>query len=342
MIKSPRPDIDFFNLSFHPIRTAFSYVKTYENQQWQEGKLMEGTSLHLDMLSTSLQYGQEAFEGMKCYRTKAGTLQFFRPYENAKRFQKSCERIQMPILPVDDFIEAISQCVIANSDFVPPYESKATLYVRPFMIGIGSNLVLAPSKSYLFGVVTQPVGLFFKSGITPSKFFITDYDRAAVNGTGDVKVGGNYAASFHPNALAKQKGYTDCLYLDPQTHTKIDEGGAANFFAIRENCFVTPKSKTILPSITKDALMRIAKDRFHLDVIETDVFINKLNAYQEAATCGTAAIISPIGQIDYNEFSVTFGDGKTVGPVTKKLYDELVGIQFGDIPAFPDWILTLK
>jgi len=343
MIKSPSKSIDFNNLSFLPVQTPFSYVSYYKDGKWDEGKVTDGTTLSLHMLSTGIQYGQQAFEGMKCYRRQDGGVQFFRPYDNAKRFQKSCQRIMMPEIPIEKFIDAICQTVVANSDYVPPYESKATLYVRPFMIGIGSNLILAPSKEYLFGVVTQPVGLFFKSGLTPSNFTVSEYDRAAAKGTGDIKVGGNYAASFYPNYLAKKDGFTDCLYLDPLTHTKIDEGGAANFFAItKDGAFVTPKSASILPSITKRALIDIARDMLKMKVIEGDVDVNQLDLYCEAGTCGTAAIITPIGGLMYQNQLHTFGNPKEAGPVTKELYRLLVGIQFGDIIAPEDWILDVK
>ena len=343
MIKAPNPAIDFFNLSFLPIQTPYTYVSFYKDGKWDEGQLQNKTTISLEMLSTGLQYGQQAFEGMKCYRRKDGGIQFFRPLENARRFQHSCERIMMPAISVEKFIDAITKTVIANSDYVPPYESKATLYVRPFMIGIGSNLVLAPAKEYLFGVITQPVGLFFKSGLTPSKFIITEYDRAAYHGTGDVKVGGNYAASFYPNYLARQQGFTDCLYLDPLTHTKIDEGGAANFFAItKDNVFITPKSDTILPSITKRSLVDIAKDYLHLQVIEGDVLLSDFDQFIEAGTCGTAAIITPIGTIEYKGVLHPFGNPLEAGPITKELYRILVGIQFGDIVPKANWIYDIQ
>lgn len=343
MIKAPSPTIDFNNLSFLPVQTLYSYVSYYQDGKWDEGKITEGTQVSLHMLSTGIQYGQQAFEGMKCYRRRDGGIQFFRPYENAKRFQKSCKRIMMPEIPIEKFIDAICQTVKANSEFVPPYESKATLYVRPFMIGIGSNLILAPSKAYLFGVVTQPVGLFFKSGLTPSNFTVSEYDRAAAKGTGDIKVGGNYAASFYPNYLAKQDGFTDCLYLDPLTHTKIDEGGAANFFAItKDGTFVTPASDSILPSVTKRALIDIAKEYLKIKVKEGDILVNNLDIYSEAGTCGTAAIITPIGGLMYQNVLHTFGHPKEAGPITKELYRILVGIQFGDILAPEGWVLDVQ
>ncbi len=339
MIKAPSNSIDFSNLSFLPINTPYHYISYYHDGGWEEGRLEAGHTLTLDILSTGIQYGQQAFEGMKAYRRKDGGIQLFRPYENAKRFQESCKRLLMPIIPIEEFIHAIKVCIEANSEYSPPYESKATLYVRPFMLGIGTNLVLAPSKQYVWGVATMPVGLFFKTGLTPAKFLISDYDRAAAKGTGDVKVGGNYAASFRPNGVAKSRGFADCLYLDPATHTKIDEGGAANFFGItKSGVFVTPQSESILPSVTKRSLIDIAKNYLHLEVLETDIYVDRLDELQEAATCGTAAIITPIGGIEYKGVLHTFGDPQVAGKITKQLYDLLVGIQFGDIEAPEGWI----
>jgi len=343
MIKAPNPTIDFVNLSFNPVKTNGIFLSYFRNGAWDDGRLVAEDTITLHALSTGINYGQQAFEGMKCYRRRDGGIQFFRPQENALRFQRSCRRLVMPELPVDRFIDAITRAVRFNSEFVPPYETRATLYVRPFMLGVGLNLVLAPSKEYLFGVVTMPVGLFFKSGLTPAEFCTTTYDRAAVNGTGDVKVGGNYAAAMYPNSLAKAGGFADCLYLDPATHTKIDEGGAANFFAVtKDGVFVTPKSASILPSVTKLSLLYLAKERLGMKVEERDVFIDRLDEFAEAATCGTAAIITPIGAITHAGVRHAFPSEKTAGPWSKQLYDLLVGIQFGDIEPPPGWILEVK
>jgi len=343
MIKAPTPLIDFSDLTFQYVRTNVNFVARYKDGRWDDGRFQTDDTIDVSVLSTGIQYGQQAFEGMKAYRTKEGHVNLFRPEENAKRFQHSCERIMMPPVPVEFFLEAVKKTVELNSEFVPPYKTKATLYVRPYMIGIGPNLVLAPSKEYLFGVVCMPVGLFFKSGLTPAKFLISDYDRAAPRGTGDVKVGGNYAASMYPNALAKKRGFADCIYLDPATHTAIDEGGAANFFGItKEGVFVTPKSASILPSITKLSLLVIAKDLLGLPVLETTIGIEDLKNLAEAATCGTAAIVTPIGSIEYEGKTYAFGDPQKVGPWTKKIYETLVGIQFGDVVAPQGWITTLK
>jgi branched-chain amino acid aminotransferase len=343
MIKAPSPLIDFSALTYQYVRTNVNFVAYYKDGRWDEGRFQAEDTVDISVLSTGIHYGQQAFEGMKAYRTKSGKVQLFRPQENAKRFQHSCERVMMPQVPIDMFLNAITKCVELNSEFVPPYASKATLYVRPYMIGIGPNLVLAPAKEFLFGVITMPVGLFFKSGLTPANFTIADYDRAAPKGTGDVKVGGNYAASMYPNYLAKSRGFTDCIYLDPITHTKIDEGGAANFFGItKTGVFVTPKSASILPSITKLSLLTIAKDYLHLPVLETDIYVSKLDELAEAATCGTAAIITPIGTLEDHGKTILFGVQGQVGPITKQIYDVLTGIQFGDIPPPEGWIHVIE
>ncbi|MDP2426028.1 MAG: branched-chain amino acid aminotransferase [Candidatus Izemoplasmatales bacterium] len=343
MIKQPTPLIDFTNLTYHYVRTNVNYVSYYKDGLWDEGQLQAEDSLRINILSTTFHYGQQAFEGMKAYRTKEGKIQLFRPYENAVRFQKSCQRIMMPPVSVEQFMDAVIRVVEQNSEFVPPYETQATLYIRPYMIGVGPNLVLAPSKEYIFGVVVMPVGLFFKSGLTPADFLVSEFDRAAPHGTGAVKIGGNYAASMYPNYIAKSQGFTDCIYLDPATHTRIDEGGAANFFAIRKDgVFVSPKSSSILPSITKLSLLDIAKNYLHLEVLETEIYIEDLTLFDEAATCGTAAIITPIGSLTHHDTVYHFGTKGQVGHVTKRLYEVLTGIQFGDITPPHNWILSIE
>jgi len=343
MIRAPHPNVDFSNLSFNPVKTNGIYVSYYHDGAWDEGRMQAEDSITVHALSTGVNYGQQAFEGMKAYRRQDGGVQFFRPFENARRFQRSCQRLMMPEVSIEKFIEAISRSVVYNSEYVPPYETKATLYVRPFILGIGPNLILAPSKDYLFGVVTMPVGLLFKSGLVPIEFVTTEFDRAAANGTGTVKVGGNYAASMYPNALAKSQGFADCLYLDPLTHTKIDEGGAANFFAVTpEGVFVTPKSTSILPSVTKLSLLYLARERLGMKIEEREIFVDRLAGFAEAGTCGTAAIITPISAITHQGVRHAFPYEKTAGPWTKKLYDLLIGIQFGDIAAPEGWMLSVN
>jgi branched-chain amino acid aminotransferase len=339
MIRSPNPAIDFSHLSFQPVETNGIYLSRFHEGAWDEGGIVPGNAVSLHVLSTGLNYGQQAFEGLKAYRRADGGIQLFRPDENARRFQRTCRRLVMPELPVERFLAALDETVRFNSDFVPPHDTRATLYVRPLAFGTGSNLVLAPSKEYVFLVATMPVGLFFRTGLTPVDFCTTDYDRAAVNGTGAFKAGGNYAGAMYPNALAKAAGFADCLYLDPATHTKIDEGGAANFFAVtKDGVLVTPKSSSILPSITKLSLLWLARERLGMKVEERDVYIERLDEYSEAATCGTAAIITPIGAITHAGVRHAFPFEREAGPWSKRLYDLLVGIQFGDIEAPVGWI----
>ncbi len=248
----------------------------------------------------------------------------------------------MPEMPEEKFIDACSRVVVANENCVPPYGSGATLYLRPFMIGVGDNLGVKTAPEFIFSVFCCPVGPYFKRGMAPANFCVTEFDRAAPSGTGAEKVGGNYAASLYPHELAVKKGFADCIYLDPRTHTKIEEVGAANFFGItKDDRFVTPKSASILPSITKYSLMAIAKDYLGMEVEERDVLIDNIDEFKEAGACGTAAVITPIGGIEYKGKLHVFHSEKEVGPITKKLYDTLCGIQFGDLIAPEGWIVKV-
>lgn len=334
--------MDYTKLGFEYTKTHCAFVSYYKDGAWDEGQLIEEDEIKISMTSPALHYAQQAFEGLKAYRTKEGTIQLFRPDQNARRLQTSCRRLLMPIVEEEKFMHAVKKVVQANADFVPPYESKASLYIRPFVIGIGHNMGLRPAREYLFAIVVSPVGPYFKGGLTPVNFVVSDYDRAAPMGTGDVKVGGNYAASLYPQSLAKQEGFADCIYLDPATHTKIEEVGAANFFGItHHNEFVTPKSPSILPSITKSSLMHIAREYLGMVVKEEEMDIKDLHLYKEAAACGTAAVISPIGGISYQGHLHVFYSETEVGPVTKKLYDTLTKIHYGDLEAPEGWIVQL-
>ncbi len=340
---SKQANIDWSSLRFDYLKTDLRYVSYYKDGKWDDGQLVEDNKVHISEASTALHYGQQCFEGMKAYRTKDGKINLFRPDENAKRMQRSMRRIMMPEIPVEKFIDAAMQVVKANEHFVPPYGSGATLYLRPFAIGIGDNVGVKPAPEYLFSVFCVPVGPYFKGGMAPVNFMTSDYDRAAPNGTGAAKVGGNYAGSLLPHEEAVQKGYADCIYLDPRTHTKIEEVGAANFFGITEDGkFVTPVSPSILPSITKYSLMHIAENYLDLEVEERDVLIDKLDEFTEAGACGTAAVITPIGSIMHKGNEHTFYSETEVGPVTRKLYDTLYGIQFGDVEAPEGWIYEVK
>ncbi|HEO6583091.1 branched-chain amino acid aminotransferase [Streptococcus agalactiae] len=333
-------NLDWDNLGFAYRKLPFRYISHFKDGKWDDGKLTDDATLHISESSPALHYGQQAFEGLKAYRTKDGSIQLFRPDQNAERLQKTADRLLMPHVPTDKFIAAVKSVVRANEEFVPPYGTGATLYIRPLLIGVGDIIGVKPAEEYIFTVFAMPVGSYFKGGLTPTNFIVSkEYDRAAPNGTGAAKVGGNYAASLLPGKYAHEKQFSDVIYLDPATHTKIEEVGAANFFGItKDNQFITPLSPSILPSITKYSLLYLAKERFGMEAIEGDVFVDELDKFTEAGACGTAAVISPIGGIQNGDDFHVFYSETEVGPVTRKLYDELVGIQFGDVEAPEGWI----
>ncbi|MBE2894116.1 branched-chain amino acid aminotransferase [Spirabiliibacterium falconis] len=334
--------IDWANLGFSYIKTDYRFIAHWKDGKWSQGELTTDNTLHISEGSTALHYGQQSFEGLKAYRCKDGSINLFRPDQNAKRLQKSCQRLLMPEVPTEMFIQACKQVVRANERFVAPYGFGATLYLRPLIIGVGDNIGVHPAPEFIFTVFCCPVGAYFKGGMKPTNFIVSDYDRAAPNGTGAAKVGGNYAASLLPGHLAHERQFGDCIYLDPKTHTKIEEVGSANFFGItRDHKFVTPFSPSILPSITKYSLLELARDRLGLEAVEGDVYIDKLDDFTEAGACGTAAVITPIGGIQYKDDFHVFYSETEVGPITQKLYDELTGIQFGDKPAPNGWIIKV-
>lgn len=336
-------NLDWGNLGFSYMKLPYRYLAYYKNGQWEKGELTEDATLHMSESSPCLHYGQQAFEGMKAYRTKDGSVQLFRPDQNAKRLQRTSDRLLMPQVPTDMFIDAVKQVVRANEEYVPPYGTGGTLYVRPLLLGIGDIIGVKPADEYIFTVFAMPVGSYFKGGLQPTNFLIQEeYDRAAPHGTGAAKVGGNYAGSFVPGQYAKTNGFSDVIYLDPATHTKIEEVGSANFFGITvDNEFITPLSPSILPSITKYSLLYLAEHRLGMKAIEGDIFIDDLDKFVEAGACGTAAVISPIGGVQHgDEFHVFYSETE-VGPVTRKLYDELTGIQFGDVKAPEGWIVKV-
>ena len=334
--------LDWKNLGFSYIKTDYRFIAHWKDGKWDNGELTTDSTLHIHEGSTALHYGQQCFEGLKAYRCKDGSINLFRPDQNAKRMQNTCARLLMPQVPTELFIRACKEVVKANEKWVAPYGTGATLYLRPFVIGVGENIGVRPAPEYIFSVFCCPVGAYFKGGMKPSNFLVTDYDRAAPHGTGGVKVGGNYAASLLPHELAAERKFADAIYLDPKTHTKIEEVGAANFFGItRDNKFITPLSPSILPSITKYSLLYLAKERLGMETIEGDVYINELDQFAEAGACGTAAVISPIGGIQYGDDFHVFYSETDVGPITKRLYEELTGIQFGDVEAPEGWIVKV-
>ncbi|MGS0971737.1 MAG: branched-chain amino acid aminotransferase [Candidatus Izemoplasmataceae bacterium] len=319
--------------------TKYRYRAYTENGTWQKGFLTEDKNISIHEGSNVFHYGQALFEGLKAYKTKDGDVQLFRPDLNYIRINEGLKRIVAPELPEELFFEAIEEVVRANKDDIPEYGDGKSLYIRPFVIGQGMNLGVKPSEEYLFSVFCAPVGTYFKGGLAALDFVTTDYDRAAANGTGKVKVAGNYAASLYPRQQAIDAGYAGVIYLDPLTHSKIDEVGAANFFAVtHDNVLVTPKSSSILPSITKRSILYIAEHMLGMKVEERDAHIDNLDEFKEAGACGTAAIITPIGSITHKGKKTIFGDGETVGEVTKKLYDTLVKIYYGDMEAPEGWI----
>lgn len=334
--------INWDKLGFDYIKTDKRFLQVWKNGEWQEGTLTDDNVLHISEGSTALHYGQQCFEGLKAYRCKDGSINLFRPDQNAARMQRSCARLLMPHVPTDAFIDACKQVVKANEHFIPPYGSGGALYLRPFVIGTGDNIGVRTAPEFIFSVFAIPVGAYFKGGLVPHNFQISSFDRAAPQGTGAAKVGGNYAASLMPGAEAKKSGFADAIYLDPMTHSKIEEVGSANFFGItHDNQFITPKSPSVLPGITRLSLIELAESRLGLKVVEGEVFIDKLDQFKEAGACGTAAVISPIGGIQYNGKLHVFHSETEVGPITQKLYKELTGVQTGDVEAPEGWIVKV-
>jgi branched-chain amino acid aminotransferase len=336
-------ELDWGNIGFVYRKTDYRYIAYWKDGRWSPGQLVEDNLLTLSEGSTVFHYGQACFEGLKAQTARDGRVLLFRPDQNAQRMSRSAQAILMPALPEDLFVDACQQTVNANLRWVPPYGSGAALYVRPYMIGCGENLGLKPAPEYLFSVFVCPVGPYFKGGFTPVNFIVSDYDRAAPMGTGAYKVGGNYAASLKPQSIAKAAGYADCVFLDAKTNRYIEEIGSANFFGItHDNKFVTPKSPSILPSITKYSLMHIAAHDFGMTVEERPVAIDQLDEFTEAGACGTAAVITPIGGISYQGSLHTFyADGQEAGPVTTRLYERLTDIQRGEQEGPADWLVEV-
>ncbi|MDH0744925.1 branched-chain amino acid aminotransferase [Pseudomonas sp. GD03842] len=334
--------INWDKLGFDYIKTDKRYLAHWRDGEWDKGILTEDNVLHISEGSTALHYGQQCFEGLKAYRAKDGSINLFRPDQNAARMQRSCSRLLMPHVPTEQFIEACKDVVRANERFIPPYGTGGALYLRPFVIGVGDNIGVRAAPEFIFSVFCIPVGPYFKGGMKPHNFVISSYDRAAPQGTGAAKVGGNYAASMMPGSEAKKHGFADAIYLDPLTHSKIEEVGSANFFGItHDDQFITPRSPSVLPGITRLSLIELAESRLGLKVVEGEVFIDKLDQFKEAGACGTAAVITPIGGISYKDTLHVFHSETEVGPVTQRLYQELTGIQFGDIEGPAGWVVKV-
>ncbi|MBZ6527167.1 branched-chain amino acid aminotransferase [Aerococcaceae bacterium DSM 111021] len=335
--------LNWETLVFDYIDTGKSYRAYFKNGVWGEGQVVESNSITISEASPAIHLGQQCFEGLKAYRAKDGSIKLFRIDQNAERLTRSANQVMLPEYPVESFVQAVHDIVNANEEWVPPYGSGATLYVRPFLIGVGNVVGVAPATEALFGIYVTPVGAYFKGGLQPAPFMISDYDRAAPRGTGAAKVGGNYASSFKAGQEAKVQQFADSIFLDPATHTKIEEVGAANFFGItKDNVFVTPKSPSILPSITKYSLLHLAENVLGLDVLEGDVYVENLDDFKEAGAMGTAAVITPIGSITQGDKKTVFHSETEVGPLTRALYDELTCIQFGEKEGPEGWVQTVE
>mgnify|MGYP002732389859 CR=1 FL=1 len=336
--------IDWANLGFGYIQTDKRYVSNFKDGAWEEGGLTEDANVVISECAGVLQYAQTVFEGLKAYRTQDGRIVTFRPDLNAKRMADSADRLKMPVFPEDKFIEAVEQVVAANADFVPPYGSGATMYLRPFMFGSNPVIGVKPATEYQFRIFATPVGPYFKGGAKPITLRICDFDRAAPHGTGHIKAGLNYAMSMYAIVDAHDKGFDENMYLDSATRTKVEETGGANFiFITKDGKLVTPKSETILPSITRRSLCYVAKEYLGMEVEEREVFKEELKDFAECGLCGTAAVISPVGKIvDHGEEICLPSGMDEMGPITKKLYDTLTGIQMGRIEAPEGWIHEIK
>lgn len=339
-----KKDIDWANIGFGYIQTEKRYVTNFKNGAWDKGGLIEDANIVLSECSGVLQYAQTIFEGLKAYTTVDGKIVTFRPDLNAERMMDSAKRLEMPVLPKERFLEAIDEVVAANNEYVPPYGSGATLYLRPYMFGTNPVIGVKPATEYQFRVFATPVGPYFKGGAKPVTIKVSDFDRAAPHGTGHIKAGLNYAMSLHAIVTAHAEGFDENMYLDPGTRTKVEETGGANFiFVTKDNTVVTPKSNSILPSITRRSIMYVAEHYLGLKVEHREVEFKELKDFAEAGLCGTAAVISPVGKIvDHgNEICLPSGMDE-MGPITKKLYDTLTGIQQGTIEAPEGWIREIK
>ncbi len=338
-----KKDIDWSNLGFGYQQTDKRFVANYKNGAWDDGALTEDSNIVMSECAGVLQYAQTCFEGLKAYTTEDGKIVCFRPDLNASRMKDSCVRLRMPVFPEDKFVEAVKEVVKANADYVPPYGSGATLYIRPYEFGISPVIGVKPADEYQFRIFCTPVGPYFKGGAKPIVIRTCDYDRAAPHGTGHIKAGLNYAMSLYQIVEAHDEGYAENMYLDPATRSKVEETGGANFiFITKDGTLVTLKSDSILPSITRRSLMIVAEKYLGMKVEHREVLLSELKDFAECGLCGTAAVISPVGKIHTPEGDICFPSGmEEMGPYTKKLYDTLTGIQMGRIEAPEGWIVEI-
>lgn len=339
-----KKNIDWTNLGFGYIATDKRFVSNFKNGAWDEGVLTEDSTVTISECACVLQYAQTVFEGLKAYTTEDGHIVTFRPDLNGERLEQSAKRLEMPVFPRERFVEAVIEVVKANAAYVPPYGTGATLYIRPYMFGTNAVIGVKPADEYQFRIFTTPVGPYFKGGVKPLTIRVSDFDRAAPHGTGHIKAGLNYAMSLHAIVDAHQQGFDENMYLDAATRTYVEETGGANFlFVTKDNKVVTPKSSSILPSITRRSLVYVAREYLGLQVEEREIPLEEVKDFAECGLCGTAAVISPVGKIVDHGKEICLPSGmEKMGPITQKLYDTLTGIQMGRLEAPEGWIHVVE
>lgn len=342
-MKTVEKNIDWANLGFGYIQTDYRFVSNFKDGKWDEGAMITDPNITMNECACVLQYAQTCFEGMKAYRTKDNKVVCFRPDLNAKRMADTCRYLEMAVFPEDRFVDAVVEVVRKNIDYVPPYGSGAALYLRPYMFGINPVMGVKPASEFQFRIFAAPVGPYFKRGTKPITLRVPDFDRAAPHGTGHIKAGLNYAMSLHAIVDAHNQGYNENMYLDSATRTNVEETGGANIiFVTKDNKVVTPKSNSILPSITRRSLMYVAEHYLGLKAEERVIPFSEVKDFAECALCGTAAILSPVGKVVDHGNEIVFPSGmEKIGPVTQKLYETLTGIQMGEIEAPEGWIKVI-
>ena len=338
-----KKQLDWANIGFGYMPTDARYVSNFRDGAWDDGVITADANVTLNECACVFQYAQTCFEGLKAYTTEDGHIVCFRPDLNASRMADSARRLEMPVFPEDKFVDAVCQVVKANQAWVPPYGSGATLYIRPYMMGTNAVIGVKPASEYQFRMFVTPVGPYFKGGAKPLTITVSDFDRAAPHGTGHIKAGLNYAMSLHASITAHSNGFDENMFLDPQSRTKVEETGGANFiFITKDGTFVTPKSDSILPSITRRSLMIVAEKYLDMKVEHREVYFDELKDFAECGLCGTAAVISPVGKINDHGKEICFPSGMNeMGPVIQKLYDTLTGIQMGHIEDKEGWVTTI-
>ncbi|SDY60917.1 branched-chain amino acid aminotransferase [Lachnobacterium bovis] len=339
-----KKNLDWQNLGFGYMVTDYRYVSNYKDGKWDEGKITSDANITLNECAGIFQYAQCCFEGLKAYTTEDGKIVCFRPDLNAQRMADSARRLEMPVFPEDRFVKAVEEVVKANEAWVPPFGSGATLYIRPFMIATNPVIGVKPADEYQFRILVTPVGPYFKGGAKPITIKVSDFDRAAPHGTGNIKAGLNYAMSLHPIVKAHEEGFAENLYLDPATRTKVEETGGANMiFITKDGTVVTPKSDSILPSITRRSIMYVCEHILGMKVEHREVLFSEVKDFAECGLCGTAAVISPVGKIYDHGEEICFPSGmEEMGPQMKKIYETLTGIQQGKLEAPEGWIKVIS